>query len=197
MCGFDFMSSVKTIGAAAVICGVAATAAGAVTVSQTQTLDHDGQDLTFSFLNLGPVGPGATLTIASGIAQNFPNNVGLAGLDLDDPREFFDLSFDGVSQGHFNCGGAGGATPIPGATGGIDCDFSFDLGVADTFLNDGSLLVQVAFSSAVGDFGEADEVNLTLDYDLVETPLPASALLLGTALVGLYGGRRAFGAKRG
>lgn len=189
----------------------AAGGAGAATVaSQEQVLAASGQDLAFAFAGLPPAQGGGTVTVSTGASANNP------GIDLNGDfgqlgREFFQLTFDGVPQGLFSCGGdAGvGATPIPGATGrpdftGLpdfsDCRFSLPVTVGATdlaaFLADGVLTVGVLFSDDVSAFpalGEADVVGVSLDYDAVApVPLPASGLLLAGAIgAGLALRRRA------
>ncbi len=158
--------------------------AATVTESQTQILESDGQDLTFTFAGLAPSdGTGGTLTVASGINEANPGR--FDGLDLNEGNEFFEVLIEGTSFGNFNCSGVGGNTAIPGSDGDNDCDFSLPIALSgtqlDEFLADGVLTASITFSAAVGAFapGERDQVNLSLSYEaLAPVPLPASGLLL-------------------
>lgn len=169
-----------------------ASAAGAATVSQTQTLTDGGQDFTFLFTGLAPNVGGGTVTIS-------PTAGGTLGLDLSgafpDEDENFSVAFDGTDQGSFSCGGPSNnmSTAIPGATDNSgafnDCAFtlSFDIAAAALtgFLADGLFSVGLNFGDDVSTFGDNDEITVSLSYEVSAVPLPAAAPLLLAALGGL------------
>lgn len=171
----------------------AGTAASAATVSQTQILVEDGQDMFFTFSGLGPSdGTGGTVTIASGQAT-LSSNPRRNGLDLDSlgfvageqiiEDEFFDLTLDGTSQGLFSCASGGGLTTITGSDTSVqgECQFSLVLALdgstLDLLIGDGALNLGVFFSATVQHFDEGDEVIVSLSYTdagpLAPVPLPA------------------------
>lgn len=171
--------------------------AATFTKSQTQILEIDGQDLTFTFAGLLPSdGTGGTLTIASGINEAKPGS--FDGLDINQSNEFFALSIEGTSFGNFNCTGAGGHIRIAGANNDSDCDFSLPIALSAAqlghFLADGILTASIDFSAAVGAFapGERDQVNVSLSYETppAPVPLPATGLLLLAGLGTIAARRR-------
>lgn len=180
----------------------AATAASGATISQTQILVEDGQDMFFNFSGLGPSdGTGGTVTIASGAATRPSSDLLPRGLDLT-RRNSFSLTFDeGTSQGSFSCGSGDFLTTIPGAiTLFGTCKFSLvlalDGAVLDALIGDGTLNLGVLFSSGVDHEGHGDEVIVSLSYTdagpIAPVPLPAGLPLMagGIAALGLLARRR-------
>lgn len=187
------MTPIKTLAIAAAASLVGLGAANAATFTQSATYDATGATLVFDFADAALLNGPVTLTLASGdpaidTGSDFP------GFDLDSVGEFFELQLDGVSQGTFNCTGAGGVTQIDGADtsgpfGTSDCVFSLTLDVAADLLSDAALTVSVLFSDEVDDFGEADTLFATLvTGDAI--PVPAAAFLFAPALAGLGFARR-------
>ncbi|PWJ18279.1 VPLPA-CTERM sorting domain-containing protein [Jannaschia seohaensis] len=165
--------------ATAMLLGSAAMAqAVSITLTDNLTTKGDTLEYAFSALPLSDGGPG-TLTIATNGDGPVP------GIDLDGTLEYFDVFFDSsTSLGRYECSTANdGGTLIPGASGGIDCQFSFDITISAgglaTALADGSALVRLVMGPQVNDFGEGDGIDVTLSYDeIAAVPLPASAWLL-------------------
>lgn len=188
--------STKTLAAAAFVAGLfGATGALASTITETQTLTVDGQDMNFLF-NPVPTGvTSANVTIASGTSGS------TEGFDLSgafpSEDENFEVFFDNVFQGLFSCGGPsnGGATAIAGATDNTfnfnNCVFSLPLVVGDlTAFADGMFTVGVFFGDDVSTFGDEDNLDVTLSYEVAAVPLPASSLLLLGGLGGIAALRR-------
>ena len=191
------MKSLISIAAVAVLSSFSATASAMpVFESQSQTLTSSGQDMSFSFGGL------TASNGAGGFVAIFPTlGTGTLGLDLSGAfpgeDENFEVTFDGVSQGFFSCGGPSnnGSTAIAGATDSSgnfnDCVFNLPLVLADSFLTDGSLTVGVLFGADVSTFGHNDLVNVSLSYEsAVAVPAPATLALLGIGLVGIGFSRR-------
>lgn len=192
------MSFAKALAGAVVVMGLTAGAASALTTTQTQILTTHGQTMTFNFTGLAPSdGSGGTITIASGLATAATPDEN--GLDLDDSKfEFFDVYFDGVLQGGFNCAG-GVATAIAGCTSNGPGDNIFSLALSlsgsalQSLIADGSVAVRLVFSGLVDEFGDGDEVKVSLTYNPVAAvPLPAALPLLASGLgaLGFAGWRR-------
>lgn len=192
---------------------VAAANAATVSITQTQVLTEDGQDMFFNFDGLAPSdGSGGTVTIASGIARNAPSwsRGAFNGLDLDEPEEYFDLTLDGEDRDRWNCTGHDygfdishpSVRKIPGSVGSDNCVFELVVSLDDAFLDDGLLTVGVLFSEYVDYYNNAlggggsvqgDEVIVTLNYTAApvsEVPNPAALPLFMAGLAGLgFAGR--------
>ena len=185
--------------ACAAVLGMAG-AASATTVTLSETLTSQGQDMQFLFTGLGASnGTGATLTLATtGTGRR-----GTLGFDLSGAfpgeDEYFTVSFEGASQGSYSCGGSSsnGSTAISGATDNSfnynDCVFSLELAIAaadfDSLIADGTFDLGVDFGAHVSTFGHRDVLSATLSYadiaDIAPVPLPASGLLLLAGLGGV------------
>lgn len=204
---FDILKTKTTFlsGVAVATC-VAASSAGAVTVSQEQVLDENGEDMEFVFDGLAMSnGDAGTVTITPS------GSSGTIGLDLSGAfpleREYFEVVFEGDSRGFYSCGGpsynGNTAVAIAGAVDNSfnfnNCAFSLSIGIggADLMaaLADGMVTVGVFFGDDVSTFGDDDIVRVTLEYveggDIPPIPLPASIGFLGLGLLGLGGLARA------
>lgn len=189
---------VAAAAAAALSLVSAAALAAPVAQSQTQNLTAVGQDMTFTFNGLpAPGAGGGTILIA-------PGSGAIPGLDLSgafpQEDENFQVTFDGVSQGFFSCGGPSnnGSTPIAGAVDNSgnfnDCVFSLPFNLTGpqlgAFLADGSLTVGVLFGDDVSTFGHNDEVVVSIRYESGAIPEPGMLALMGLGLAGLGAARR-------
>ena len=182
-------------GMLAALAALSAAPAQATTVSYTDTQVYtaNGKDLFFNFENLLPSdGTGGTITIASGISENYPGVYD--GLELRNASEHFELTFDGISQGTYNCTGNGGHTPIPDAITPTTWDCQFELTIAlegpelERLLTDALISIGVLFSDGVEDWNERDQVIVTLEYTeavISEVPLPAALPLFIAGIAGI------------
>jgi hypothetical protein len=183
--------SKKLIAAAVLSLASTIASAAAVSQSQSQALTTQGQDMSFVFNSL-PASNGAGGSLVIHPSQGS----GTLGLDLSGAfpleDENFEVTFDGVSQGFFSCGGPSnnGSTAIAGATDNStnfnDCVFNLPFALADSYLADGILTVDVLFGDDVSTFGHNDAVNVSLRYESGVVPEPGMLALAGLGL-GLLG----------
>lgn len=195
---FKHAKIAKSSIAAAALSVAMASSAFAVTVSDEQVMTTNGQDFTFEFTGLPQSnGAGGTLTISSGISESNPGV--WDGFDIDgqsNSNEFFEVLFEGTSLGTYNCAGNRGHTLIAGCTGsGVDQIFSLSLALSPSMitsaLTDGSVAIAVNFSRRVNHLGDRDVLRSALTFEAIHvTPIPMSAVLLATGLVGLAALRR-------
>jgi hypothetical protein len=195
-------------------------ASGLVVHSQSGIMTASGQDFAFDFAGLGPSdGTGGTVTVASGPATKaakIDDGFDLDGAGNTAEQEYFTVFADDLSLGSYDCAGRHGTT-IPRYTlnGEADCIFSLAIPLApgdlDRAIGDGAMRLAVNFARGVGDFGDGDQLNVSLAYDelmipagpeevpddvryddVVPTPLPATGLLLlgGLGIVGAIARRR-------
>lgn len=195
----SFKQSLVKCGAVLATTAILSFPASAALITQTQILTEDGQDFSFDFSGLGlSDGTNGLLTIATGEAttSNVPE---FAGIDLDEPTEFFEVGFEGVDLGSYSCNDDPAFIQIPGNIGGIDCQFSLDIALDGaqllSSLVDGLLSFSVNFSDAVTDFGEGEEVIVTLSYtdaadDVEPVSAPSTVALLGLTVLGFAASRR-------
>jgi hypothetical protein len=171
----------------------------AALITQTQIFTEDGQDFSFDFSGLDlSDGANGLLTIETRNATT-SSNPDFAGLDLDSLGEFFDVGFEGVSLGSYSCNGDSSFIQIPGNTGGIDCEFTLDISLDGaqllSSLVDGMLSFSVNFSDDVNDFGEGEEIVVSLAYtdavdDVEAVSAPSTVALLGLTVLGFAASRR-------
>jgi len=174
--------------------------ASAALITQTQIFLNDGQDFLFDFAGLGlSDGTNGLLNISTGEATLSPGN-NFGGIDLDQQNEFFDVGFEGTDLGRYACSGAAGVMPIPGSVGDIDCAFSLDIALDGaqllSSLLDGMVSFSVNLSDAVTEFGEGEEIIVTLSYadaddgGVQPVSAPATLGMLGLGLFGYAAARR-------
>ena len=177
--------------AAATALSMTSFASHALLITQTQALTADGQDMIFNFNALPATSGPGIISIAPAQGQ------GTLGLDLSGAfpaeDENFEVTFDGLSQGFYSCGGPSnnGSTPIAGAVDNSgnfnNCDFSLPFNLSqvamETLLIDNSISVGVLFGDDVSTFGDGDLVTVSISYESV--PVPATLALMGLGLVGM------------
>jgi len=153
-----------------------------LTIQDAHTIQHDGQKFFSNFTaDLPPDGSGVAITLQTSLAPG--GDIDSLGLDLDNDegQEFFELTFDGISQGRFNCGGGdGSAVTMLAAIFGDDCIMFHVVHLSgptlDTFLQDGIFTVGVLFGENVNAFEGFDQIIVGFSYRTSEIPLPSASL---------------------